>query len=75
VNWLILIRPHQDGTTISASVLDRRTNGFPHWRGVDHGIEGQRRWNDLEGLLWEGAHHLEQVQMRRHHHCVNFNRS
>jgi acyl carrier protein len=34
VNWLILVRPHQDCTTMSASVLDRRTNDFPHWRGV-----------------------------------------
>jgi hypothetical protein len=68
VNWFILIRPHQDGTAISTSVLDRRTKGFPHGRGVVHGIEDHRRWNDPEGPLWKGAYHLEQFQMRWHHH-------
>jgi len=67
VNWLVLVRPHQDGTAISASVLDRRTNGFPRWRGLVYGTKDQRRWNHLEGLLWKGARHLEQFQMRGHH--------
>ena len=46
---------HQDGTTISAFAFDRRIGRFQHWRRRGHPFN-ERRWNDLEGLLWKGGH-------------------
>jgi hypothetical protein len=55
----ILVRTHQDGTAISASVFDRSSRRFQHWRRVGHRSNDKRRRNDREGLLRQSGHCLQ----------------
>jgi hypothetical protein len=49
----VLVRTHQDGIAISASVFDCRSNCLQRWRRVGHCTNRKGLWNELEPLLWK----------------------
>ena len=47
----------QHGTTVATCKFDRKglLGHLRHWQRSGHWFN-ERRWNDLESLLWEGGH-------------------
>ena len=64
--WALFSSVHQDGAAPSAHVIDRGGSVFQRWRCARHGINGQRRRNDFEGLLWHGCYRGRSADVGKH---------